>query len=300
VLVKSDGSYTYFAPDIAYHLDKLERPAGTWSAGSPAGSEYLVNIWGADHHGYISRMQAAVTALGHDGKLTVVLGQLVNLYRGGEAVRMSKRTGEMVTFEELIEEVGSDATKYLMLSRSSDQPIDFDIEVAKKQDASNPVYYVQYAHARICSLLRKAGSPGAAQTQQQPLGSEQATRPAIDAAQAQQSSLGAIAKDNALAPGLSTAVPDLSLLVEETELALARELARLSEVVEVAARDLAPFRLTHYAHDLATAFHAFYTRCPVLTAKPALAAARLYLAEATQSVLALTLFLLGVSAPERM
>jgi arginyl-tRNA synthetase len=137
VLIKADGSYTYFAPDIAYHLDKFNR-----------GHEFLVNIWGADHHGYIPRMQSACEALGRGGKLEIVLGQLVNLFRNGELVRMSKRTGEMVSFEELIDEVGADATKYLMLSRSSDQPLDFDIEVAKKQDASNPVYYVQYAHAQ--------------------------------------------------------------------------------------------------------------------------------------------------------
>lgn len=248
VLIKADGSYTYFAPDIAYHLDKFNR-----------GSEFLVNIWGADHHGYIPRMQAACEALGHGGQLNVVLGQLVNLFRNGEVVRMSKRTGEMVTFEELIEEVGSDATKYLMLARSSDQPLDFDIEVAKKQDASNPVYYVQYAHARICSLLRKAGvSPS------------------------------------------QLAQVDLSLLVEPAELELARVFSQLSEVVESTARDLAPVRLTHYAEGLATSFHSFYTKCQVIGDDESLTKARLYLADATRSVLALVLKLLGVSAPERM
>ncbi|WP_417122937.1 arginine--tRNA ligase, partial [Paraeggerthella sp.] len=145
VLIKANGEYTYFMSDVAYHYNKLER-----------GFDHLINIWGADHHGYIARCEAMLAAWGRPGALEIMLGQLVNLFRDGEAVRMSKRTGEMITFEELIDEVGVDATRYLMLSRSSDQPIDFDIEVAKKKDASNPVYYVQYAHARICSILRKA------------------------------------------------------------------------------------------------------------------------------------------------
>jgi arginyl-tRNA synthetase len=251
VLIKADGTYTYFAPDIAYHLNKFER-----------GSEYLINIWGADHHGYVPRMQAACTALGHEGKLTVVLGQLVNLYRGGQAVRMSKRTGEMVTFEELIDEVGADATKYLMLSRSADQTIDFDIEVAKKQDSSNPVYYVQYAHARICSILRKAADEG------------------VNTA------------------GIARA--DLALLVEPEELNLARAFERLPDVITIAARELAPNKLTHYAEDLASVFHSFYTQHKVITDDEQLTLARLYLAQATKSVLALVLGLLGVSAPERM
>ncbi|MDR2586934.1 MAG: arginine--tRNA ligase [Coriobacteriales bacterium] len=250
VLIKADGSYTYFAPDIAYHLSKYER-----------GSEYLINIWGADHHGYIPRMQAACEALGHGGTLEVVLGQLVNLYRDGEAVRMSKRTGEMITFEELVDEVGADATKYLMLSRSTDQPIDFDIEVAKKQDASNPVYYVQYAHARICSILHKADVAAASQV---------------------------------------LAAADLALLTDPAELELARLFSQLAEVIEGAARDLAPFRLARYAEDLATGFHSFYTRCQVIGDDENLTRSRLYLADATRSVLSLVLNLLGVSAPERM
>jgi arginyl-tRNA synthetase len=264
VLIKADGTYTYFAPDIAYHLSKFNR-----------GSELLIDIWGADHHGYIPRMKSACEALGHAGKFEVVLGQLVNLFRDGEAVRMSKRTGEMVTFEELIDEVGADATKYLMLNRSTDQPLDFDIEVAKKQDASNPVYYVQYAHARICSLLRRAGGtalPDMIEAKGQP----------------------------GIADPLGLDAADLSLLVDPAELELARIFSQLSEVVEGAARDLAPFRLTRYAEELATDFHSFYTRCQVLGDDAELTRARLYLADATRSVLALVLTLLGVTAPEKM
>lgn len=263
VLIKSDGSYTYFAPDIAYHLDKFERPVTKEHLGG--GSEFLIDIWGADHHGYIPRMQAAVSALGHEGKLSVVLGQLVNLYRDGQQVRMSKRTGEMITFEELVEEVGADATKYLMLSRSSDQPIDFDIEVAKKQDATNPVYYVQYAHARICSVLRKAAERG--------LNLEELAQ--VDDA-------------------------TLALLQQDTEKDLIRFIGQLSELVEQCARDLAPFKLTHYAEELAAKFHKFYTQCIIVSEDKELTLARLYLSETARRVLALTLGFLGVSAPERM
>jgi len=145
VLRKADGSYTYFAADVAYHADKYDR-----------GFDLVIDIWGADHHGYVKRMEAAVAALGHPGKLEVIIGQLVNLFRNGEVVRMSKRTGEMVTFEDLLDEVGADAARYFFLRRSTDQPVDFDIALAKERSSDNPVYYVQYAHARICSLLRKA------------------------------------------------------------------------------------------------------------------------------------------------
>ncbi|MFA5844925.1 MAG: arginine--tRNA ligase [Coriobacteriia bacterium] len=146
VLRKADGSYTYFAADVAYHRDKFAR-----------GFDLVIDLWGADHHGYVKRMEAAAAALGHPGGLEVVIGQLVNLFRDGEAVRMSKRTGEMVTFEELLDEVGADAARYFFLRRSTDQSLDFDIGLATRNSADNPVYYVQYAHARICSILRKAG-----------------------------------------------------------------------------------------------------------------------------------------------
>ncbi|WP_165248626.1 arginine--tRNA ligase [Adlercreutzia sp. ZJ141] len=262
VLIKANGEMTYFMSDVAYHYDKMMR-----------GFDHLIDLWGADHHGYIKRCECMLEAWGWPGALEVVLGQLVNLYRDGEAVRMSKRTGEMVTLEELIDEVGVDATRYLMLSRSSDQPIDFDIEVAKKKDASNPVYYVQYAHARICSILRKAA--------------------------------GVKGTDNApgvaeLAVQVIPAEIDLSPLTHDAELALMRKMADFQDVVAAAARDRAPFRLTHYAQELAGLFHQFYTNCHIIGEADDVQAARLALADATRIVLALTLELLGVSAPERM
>lgn len=266
VLIKENGEYTYFFSDVAYHYDKVCR-----------GFDRLINIWGADHHGYIKRCEAMMEAWGRPGDLEIVLGQLVNLLRGGEPVRMSKRTGEMVTFEELIDEVGVDATRYMMLSRSSDQMIDFDIEVAKQQDASNPVYYVQYAHARICSILRKA---------------------ALEA-DAQAAWAGEMSMDE-LAAKLVPADADLSALTHESELALMRKMDDFASLIALAARDRAPFRLTHYAQDLAALFHQFYTNCHVLVDDEQLQTARLALVDATRIVLALTLKLLGVSAPVKM
>ena len=266
VLIKENGEMTYFMSDCAYHYNKIQRGFGK-----------LIDIWGADHHGYVKRCEAMLEAWGYKGALEVMLGQLVNLLRDGEPVRMSKRTGEMVSFQELIDEVGVDATRYLMLSRSSDQPIDFDIEVAKKQDASNPVYYVQYAHARICSILRKAA------------GEELAAR-ALS---------GEVSTDELVA----TVVPenvDLSVLADESELALMRKMDDFGELIALAARDRAPFRLTHYAQELAATFHQFYTNCRVLGEAPQLQDARLALCDATRTVLALTLSLLGVSAPIQM
>ncbi len=266
VLIKENGEFTYFLSDVAYHYNKIKR-----------GFTHLIDIWGADHHGYVKRCQAMLAAWGYEGALEVVLGQLVNLFRDGSAVRMSKRTGEMVTFEELIEEVGVDATRYLMLSRSSDQPIDFDIEVAKKKDATNPVYYVQYAHARICSILRKAACEG-------------------DLAAAEAGDISF----NELAERTVGADVDLSPLCEESELALMRKMGDFADMVAQAAADRAPFRLTHYAQDLAALFHQFYTNCHVLADDEATRRARLALCDASRIVLALTLSLLGVSAPEKM
>ena len=266
VLIKANGEMTYFMSDVAYHYDKLQR-----------GADHLIDIWGADHHGYVKRCEAMLAAWGRPGALEVVLGQLVNLFRDGEAVRMSKRTGEMVTFKELMDEVGVDATRFLMLSRSSDQPIDFDIEVAKKKDASNPVYYVQYAHARICSILRKAADPADAE--------------AVKAGQMTMDELVAkVVPEDA----------DLSVLTNPAEIALLRKMSDFGELVAQAARDRAPFRMTHYCQDLAALFHQFYTNCHVLVEDEKLQTARLYLADAARINLAQALGLLGVSAPVHM
>lgn len=263
VLVKANGDLTYFMSDVAYHYDKMQR-----------GYDHLIDIWGADHHGYIQRCKAMMAAWGYPDALEVVLGQLVNLLRDGEPVRMSKRTGEMVTFQELIDEVGVDATRYLMLLKSADQAIDFDIEVAKKQDSSNPVYYVQYAHARICSILRKAG---------------EARGMNVESAGIEE-----------IVAELGLDDIDLSPLAHESELALMRKMADFSDLVAGAARDRAPFRLTHYAQELAGLFHSFYGNCHVLGEEESVEKARLALVDSTRIVLALSLDLLGVSAPERM
>lgn len=263
VLIKTNGELTYFMSDVAYHYDKMQR-----------GYDHLIDIWGADHHGYIPRCQAMMAAWGYPGALEVVLGQLVTLFRDGQQVRMSKRTGEMITFRELIDEVGVDATRYMMLSKSSDQSIDFDIEVAKKKDASNPVYYVQYAHARICSILRKAAQARDIETK------------GVSVAE--------------LAEALSINNADLSVLTHESELELMRKMADFTDLVAGAARDRAPFRLTHYAQDLAALFHSFYTNCRVIGEGEQLEQARLALADSARIVLALALGLLGVSAPEHM
>ena len=269
VLIKANGEMTYFMSDVAYHYDKKMR-----------GFDHLINIWGADHHGYVKRCECMLEAWGWPGDLEIVLGQLVNLFRDGEAVRMSKRTGEMVTLRELVEEVGVDATRYLMLSRSSDQPIDFDIEVAKKKDSSNPVYYVQYAHARICSILLRAAE-------------------AVDPDLAAGVEAGAVTMGE-LASRVVPVDCDLSMLTDEAELALMRKMADFGNLIALAARDRAPFRLTHYAQDLASLFHQFYTNCHVLVDDERLQEARLALVDATRIVLALTLSLLGVSAPVKM
>ncbi|MCL2438421.1 MAG: arginine--tRNA ligase [Coriobacteriia bacterium] len=261
VLLKGDGSATYFAADIAYHENKFMR-----------GFDKVINLWGADHHGYIKRMEAAVAALGHAGQLEILLGQLVTLYRDGQLVRMSKRTGEMVTFEELIDEVGVDAARYHLVRISSDQPLAFDIDQAKDQSSNNPVFYVQYAHARICSILRKAGNKSGED----------------------------VADIDALAAAVIGESIDLSLLSHEAELALMRKISEFSEVVERAARDRAPFRLTHYAEELASLYHQFYQQCQVLGDDEALSNARLSLVDAVRHTLANTLMLIGISAPNKM
>ena len=267
VLVKSNGEYTYFASDVAYHWDKFQRV------------EHVIDIWGADHHGYIKRVDSACEALGYPGGLEVLLGQLVNLLRGGEAVRMSKRKGTMVTFDELLHEVGADATRYTLVSKSANQMIDFDIEVAKRQDNTNPVYYVQYAHARICSILRRAAGVGDVD---------------VESLNMDEVAKRAVGND-----------VNLGLLSHASELALTRKLGEFAGLVEGCARDRAPFRLTHYCEDLAGAFHAFYTQCQVLPSEGRpldveLSHARLALCDAVRIVIALGLCLVGVSAPKQM
>ena len=267
VLIKTNGEYTYFASDVAYHWNKFQRV------------DHVIDIWGADHHGYIQRVQSACEALGYPTQFEVLLGQLVNLLRDGNPVRMSKRKGTMVTFDELLAEVGADATRYTLISKSSNQMIDFDIERVKKQDNTNPVYYVQYAHARICSILRR----GADVTLEEAaaLGMDEVARRAVGEGY------------------------DLGLLSDPAEAALARKLSELPGLVESCARDRAPFRLTHFAEELAGAYHAFYHDCQVLPSEgrpvdEELSRARLAVCDAVRIVLALVLSLVGVSAPEVM
>ncbi len=252
VLVRANGLPTYLAADVAYHRDKYER-----------GYDLLINLWGADHHGYVARMKAAVAALGYDpDRLHILIYQLVNLFRGTEPVRMSKRAGEFITLREVIDEIGVDALRFFYLLRSHDSTLDIDIELAKEQSEKNPVFYVQYAHARICSIERTAAERGV--------------------------------------PMPDWATTDLSVLTHPAEHALIKRLADLPDEIALAARHDAPHRLTAYALDVARAFHGFYTECRVLGAEPPLQAARLLLAQATRFVLARALGLLGVSAPERM
>ena len=269
VLKKADGSYTYFAADVAYHADKFDR-----------GFDLVIDLWGADHHGYVKRMEAAVAALGHPGQLELIIGQMVNLFRNGEVVRMSKRTGEMVTFEDLLAEVGPDAARYFFLRRSTDQPVDFDIALARQRSSDNPVFYVQYAHARICSILRKAAGADTADA-------------GVDIA--------------AVAASIQAAPDALSLLGSapgthegDAELGLLRKLGEFPEVAALAARQRAPHKLTTYSEDLAQAFHQFYTHCQVVTDAADVRSARLALVDATRIVLERSLGLLGVSAPQRM
>ena len=267
VLVKANGEYTYFASDVAYHWNKFQRV------------DHVIDLWGADHHGYIKRMQCVCEALGYPDQFEVLLGQLVNLLRGGKPVRMSKRKGTMVTFRELLDEVGADATRYTLISRSSNQMIDFDIDAVKEKSQDNPVYYVQYAHARVCSILRRAAGVTA----------EEAAELGMDAVAAR--AVGA--------------EPNFALLTDPTELALSRTLSELEGLVASCARDRAPFRLTHYVEELAGQFHSFYGACQVLPREghpldAELSRARLGACDAVRRVIALVLSLIGVSAPQQM
>ena len=250
VVIRSDGAPTYFATDIAYHYDKfVER-----------GFDRVIDVWGADHQGHVSRVKAGVTATGGDGEaLDVLLYQLVTLKRGGEVVPLSKRAGEIVTLREVVDEVGSDAARFFFLLSSAGSAMDFDLELAKQQSDENPVYYVQYAHARIAGVLR-----------------------------------------NAVEQGISSDGADPSLLTHEAEQTLIRKLLLLPEVIEEVVEERAPHHLPHYAQELAQSFHVFYTQCRVLGADEAVSRARLLLLEATRATLARTLGLMGISAPEGM
>jgi arginyl-tRNA synthetase len=259
VLIRETGEPTYFASDIAYHKNKRSR-----------GFDKVINIWGADHHGYVARVKAAMTALGYPPEfLEIIIGQLVNLLRGGEPVKMSKRTGELVTLEELLDEVGKDPVRFLFLMSDANNTIDFDIELAKKESAENPVYYVQYAHARISSILRFA--------------KEQDHLPL-----------------KTLEEMVGEIITSLSLIKEESEFDLIRKLLEFEEVVEKCARFRQPQHLTRYGQELASHFHVFYTKCRVVTQDKELSRARLALVRATQIVFKTLLGRMGVSAPEKM
>jgi len=251
VVVRGDGSPTYFAADIAYHYNKfVERQF-----------DRVINIWGADHQGHVSRMKAVISAFGiASERLEVIISQLVTLRRGDELVRISKRSGDIITLREVMDEVGVDACRFFFLSRSADSQMDFDLELAKKHSVDNPVYYVQYAHARIASILRLAEERG-----------------------------------------INYQDGNVSLLTTEPELSLIRKLLLLPEVVEVVAGTLEPHHLAYYAQDLATVFHSFYTLCRVVSQDDEiLTKARLKLVAAAKLVLARTLHLMGMNAPETM
>jgi arginyl-tRNA synthetase len=249
VVRRENGQYTYFASDIAYHLDKFER-----------GFDIAIDIWGADHHGYIARVKGALAALGLDPqRLTITLVQFAVLYRGGERVPMSTRSGEFVTLRELRNEVGNDAARFFYVLRKSDQHLDFDLDLAKSQSTENPVYYVQYAHARVCSVLEQWGG---------------------DAAE--------------------LAGTDVAALLAEHETALLALLLEYPDAVENAARDFAPHLVAYYLRELAAGFHSYYNATRLLVDDESVKRARLALAAAVRQVLRNGLALLGVSAPDRM
>jgi arginyl-tRNA synthetase len=249
VVRRENGQYTYFASDIAYHLDKFER-----------GFDIAIDIWGADHHGYIARVKGALAALGLDpDRLTIALVQFAVLYRGGERVSMSTRAGEFVTLRELRNEVGNDAARFFYVLRKSDQHLDFDLDLAKSQSTENPVYYVQYAHARVCSVLEQWGGDPTALAQ-----------------------------------------ADVAALVSEHETALLARLLEYPDAVENAARDLAPHLIAFHLRELAAGFHSYYNATRLLVDDESLKRARLALAAAVRQVLRNGLALLGVSAPVKM
>ena len=253
VLRRANGFYTYFAADIAYHRNKFEQ----------RGFDKVINVWGADHHGHVARLKGAMDALGLDGehRLDIVLMQLVKLMRGGEVVRMSKRTGKAISLSDLLDEIPVDAARYFFNSRP-ESPVEFDLDLAVRQDSENPVYYVQYAHARICTML------------------------------------SALAADGHEVPDINSA--DLSLLSTEQERELIKQVALLPEEIRLAARDYDPSRINKYVTELAARFHRFYTACRIKGAEEGILNARLCLADTVRCVIALSLSVIGGSAPEKM
>ncbi len=253
VLRRANGFYTYFAADIAYHRNKFEQ----------RGFDKVINVWGADHHGHVARLKGAMDALGLDGehRLDIVLMQLVKLMRGGEVVRMSKRTGKAISLCDLLDEIPVDAARYFFNSRP-ESPVEFDLDLAVRQDSENPVYYVQYAHARICTMIAALREDG---------------------------------HEVPCADGV-----DLSVLEMEQERELIKQVALLPEEIRLAARDYDPSRINKYVTELAARFHRFYTACRIKGAPEGVLEARLVLADTVRRVIALSLSIIGVSAPEKM
>ena len=253
VLRRANGFYTYFAADIAYHRNKFEK----------RGFDKVINVWGADHHGHVARLKGAMDALGLDGtnRLDIVLMQLVKLLRDGEVVRMSKRTGKAISLSDLLDEVPVDAARWFFNAKPDTQ-MDFDLGLAVREDSENPIYYVEYAHARICSVLRNLAAEGYS------------------------------------VPAMADV--DMSLLSGETEIALIKQISQFCEELRLAARDYDPSHINRYLVELAGCFHRFYTACRIKGEAPAVLAARLKLADTTRSVLKNGLALLGVDAPEKM
>lgn len=252
VVIRENGIPTYLAADIAYHRNKLER-----------GFDQLINIWGADHHGYICRVKAAIASLGYRAQqLEVLIVQMVSLYRNGQLVKMSKRTGQSVTLSELIEEVGTDAARFFFIMRSLDSQLDFDLDLAKSRSSENPVYYIQYAHARISSIFRQLAEVGIT------LGDIDHTK--------------------------------LNLLTSDCEVDLIKKLGEYQEEIADAARERAPHRIARYAHDLAGQFHTFYNQCRITGVDHDLQLARMALVQAVQTTIHHALGILGISAPEKM
>ncbi len=251
VVVRDNGIHTYFASDIAYHLEKFER-----------GYDKVINVWGADHHGYIARVKASIAAFNHDPeKLEIILVQFANLYRGGKKVQMSTRSGSFVTLEDLRNEVGNDAARFFYILRKSEQHMDFDLDLAKSKTNENPVFYIQYAYARISSVFRQVQDKGI---------------------------------------NFNHKGADLSLLLEESEKTILRELNRYRGVIETSALQYEPHQLAYYLRDLAAHFHSYYNACPFILEDQNLTQARLSLIYATKQVLENGLHILGVSAPDSM